>query len=301
MMCGIPLILAAVVWSGGGEGGVGLSVETGATRVDPARSMFVTLKLTAPKGVEATPPDLRPRVRGFSLAEEFAEEPETAADGSTTQTVNWRLQPEPCAEAYKIAPFAVATSAGPFVAGPVVFEPPPVRAHVDGPIEVDPSRDLPPLSWRLVGVCAAALAAVIALVAAAVALVRLAARRVRERLMSPIERAWAELGRLMKKALPERGRYKDFYVELTMVVRRYVQRRYGVRAPHLTTEEFFAELASSGKATPSSLALREFLEAADLVKFAGVEATPAMAEGAVDSARTYLKNEEPKMKAEGAA
>ena len=102
--------------------------------------------------------------------------------------------------------------------------------------------------------------------------------------MSPIERAWVELDRLLKRGLPGRGRYKDFYVELTMVVRRYIQRRYGIKAPHMTTEEFLRE------AKPSD-GLRRFLESADMVKFAGVEATPEMADDATDSARDYLKSD----------
>ena len=110
--------------------------------------------------------------------------------------------------------------------------------------------------------------------------------------MSPIERAWVELDRLLKKGLPGRGKYKDFYVELTMVVRRYVQRKYGIKAPHLTTEEFFAELQNSNTQTlDNSNTLRRFLESADLVKFAGVEATPEMADEATDSARGYLKSD----------
>ena len=110
--------------------------------------------------------------------------------------------------------------------------------------------------------------------------------------MSPIERAWVELDRLLKKGLPGRGRYKDFYVELTMVVRRYVQRKYGIKAPHLTTEEFFAELAKSNNQTiKQSNNLRRFLESADMVKFAGVEATPEMADEATDSARGYLSSD----------
>ena len=107
--------------------------------------------------------------------------------------------------------------------------------------------------------------------------------------MSPIERAWVELDRLLKKGLPGRGRYKDFYVELTMVVRRYVQRKYGVKAPHLTTEEFLRELKDERRETRDEL--RKFLESADMVKFAGVEATPDMADEATDSAKNYLSQD----------
>ena len=109
--------------------------------------------------------------------------------------------------------------------------------------------------------------------------------------MSPIERAWVELDRLLKKGLPGRGRYKDFYVELTMVVRRYVQRKYGIKAPHLTTEEFLRNERIVELSNNRIAELKAFLESADMVKFAGVEATPDMADAATDSARGYLKSD----------
>jgi hypothetical protein len=67
-----------------------------------------------------------------------------------------------------------------------------------------------------------------------------------------------------------------------MVVRRYIQRKYGIRAPNMTTEEFLREAKPSDE-------LRRFLESADMVKFAGVAATPEMADAATDSARRYLE------------
>ena len=78
-----------------------------------------------------------------------------------------------------------------------------------------------------------------------------------------------------------------------MVVRRYVERKYGVKAPNMTTQEFLGELARrasdvSVQRIGDPAALREFLESADLVKFAGVEATPEMADTATGKARNYL-------------
>jgi len=292
------LLIAATVLEMS-QNGIDLKIEADRTQIDPGRSVFLTVTMRAPKDVRATLPDFRERARGFSLAEDGARKSARNADGSSVETVDWRLVPEPCADVYKIAPFAVSASPQllssaadegslSFVAGPVYFENPPPRETVTGGMESDPQKDLPPLSWRLVGWCAAALAAAAALLASAVALVRYVARRVKEHRMSPIERAWAELERLLRKGLPGRGRYKDFYVELTMVVRRYVQRKYGIKAPHLTTEEFFGEIGARGM---ESEELRRFLESADLVKFAGVQATPEMADGATDSARRYLEDD----------
>ena len=282
--------------------GIELKVDGGPETVDPARSVFVTVTLSSPHDVKAVPPDLRDRVRGFSLAEDFAEPPKTGKDGRIVQTVNWKLVPEPCAEEYKIAPFLVAASPRllssrdddgslSFVAGPVRFAAPPAREPVTGGMEVDPRKDLPPLSWRLVGWIAAALAALCVAAWGLWRALAYIARRVKEHRMSPIERAWAELDRLLKKGLPGRGRYKDFYVELTMVVRRYVQRKYGIRAPHLTTEEFLRECGAEPGRAGDTASLAKFLESADMVKFAGVEATPEMADGATDAARGYLESD----------
>ena len=295
-------LLAAVLLETG-AGGIGLKVESETQVVDPARSVFLRMELRVPRDRTASLPDLRDRVVGFSLAEDFAEDPRHDDDGSTVQVVNWRLVPEPCAEAYKVRPFAVKgspkvfktrTDEGrySFVAGPIRFGSPAARDPVTGGMEADPRKDLPPLSWRLVGWVSLGLLGLSAILGLAALGIKHLVRRVREHRMSPIERAWVELDRLLKKGLPGRGRYKDFYVELTMVVRRYVQRKYGIKAPHLTTEEFFAELQGSNAQTVGrSDDLRRFLESADLVKFAGVEATPEMADEATDSAKGYLKGD----------
>ena len=298
----ITFLIAAVLFETT-QFGIDLKVESETKVIDPSRSVFLRMEIRTPHDKKADMPDLRDRVVGFSLVEDFAEEPVKEKDGSTVQVANWRLVPEPCADVYKLKPFVVKASptiwkaqsdAGKFsfIGGPIYFENPAAREPVTGGMETDPKKDLPPLSWKLVGWVALAILVVLVILAGLVGLTRYIARRVKEHRMSPIERAWVELDRLLKKGLPGRGRYKDFYVELTMVVRRYVQRKYGIKAPHLTTEEFFAELQNSNTQTlDNSNTLRKFLESADLVKFAGVEATPEMADEATDSARGYLKSD----------
>ena len=293
-------ILIAAVLLETGAGGIDLKVESETKVIDPARSVFLRVELRTPHDRSAEMPDLRDRVVGFSLVEDFAEEPRKEKDGSTVQVANWRLVPEPCADVYKVKPFVVKGSPKiwkaqsdegkfSFIGGPIYFENPAAREPVTGEMETDPKKDLPPLSWKLVGWVALAILAVLVILAALVWLARYITRRVKEHRMSPIERAWVELDRLLKKGLPGRGRYKDFYVELTMVVRRYVQRKYGIKAPHLTTEEFLKEFREEGRGKKEEL--RKFLESADMVKFAGVEATPEMADEATDSARGYLKSD----------
>ena len=287
--------------------GVGITIDAEPEAVDLARDFYVTVTLTTPQGVTASLQDLRDRFKGFKMAYEQPdkEQPVTNKDGRTTLVTHWCLVPKPLAEGderrrYRLAPFVVQVGESSFATAPVFFTPPAVREPVKGELEIDPSRDLPPLSWKLVGICAGVLAGMLLILALAYFIFRKIKLAVRVHRMSPIERALYELDKLLKKGLPGRGFYKDFYVELTMVVRRYIERQYGVRAPNLTTDEFLRTAGTNAEFTQASVAeLKAFLESADLVKFAGLEATPEMADGATGKARNYLTSDDQQRK-EGA-
>jgi hypothetical protein len=89
-----------------------------------------------------------------------------------------------------------------------------------------------------------------------------------EIVLSPEELARIELDKLAKSGLAETN-VVQFYVELTAVVRRYIERTTGIRAPEQTTEEFLREISrASTFDRNTNERLRNFLESADLVKFA---------------------------------
>lgn len=265
--------------------------------MDLAKDFFVTLSISYPPsaGISTNAvlaellPDLQDRFQGFRIAEDFAEEPVVEPDGTVSVSSRWRLVPSPLAERYRVAPFSVAER---FWTDPVVFPPPTPLEPAAGDMEINPVPDSPPwtvkrmlfwLGWLL---AASAVAAVI------FAVFRRVRQMVRIHKMSPIERALHELAVLLGKDLPSRGLYKDFYVELTMVVRRYISLRHGIRAPQLTTDEFLREAQDSPAFTPeASRRLKTFLESADLVKFAGLEATRDMADDATARAREYLEGD----------
>ncbi len=289
VLCGFIFSLSAEQVADLSRDGVGITIDAEPRAVDLARDFYVTVTLSTPSGVTAELPDLRDRFQGFRVAENFAEKPVTDKDGRTTTVSRWRLEPDPLARRYRLAPFAVQSGSGSFATAPVLFDSPAAREAATGEIEVDPTRDLPPFSWKLVGICAAALAGLLLVLALLYFIFRKIRLAVRVHRMSPLERALYELDKLLKKGLPGRGFYKDFYVELTMVVRRYIERRYGVRAPNLTTDEFLRAAGADPAFPQTSIAeLKAFLESADLVKFAGLEATPEMADGATGKARNYL-------------
>lgn len=279
-------VIAAVLFQTERDG-VAIKIESGDAQINPAKSTILTMSISAPKGTIAGIPDIRERTKGFSTVDDFINDPVETADGKMEYVSEWRLVPEPCAKTYKIMPFAV----GNIICGPVKFEMPSSREPVTGGMEIDPRKDLPPMSWKLFGQIVFALALAALVIIALVRLVAFIRRKIREHRMSPIERAWLELERLLGRGLPGRGRYKDFYVELTMVVRRYIQRKYGIKAPNMTTSEFLRETAQQRSDISGREELKEFLESADMVKFAGVEATPEMADDATGRAKKYLKED----------
>lgn len=300
MMMFNSLILAASLFTVSNNG-VDVTLSSECDVIDPAKSVFVDLKIVSPGDVEVVEPDLAARARGFSSVENIAGEPYVNGEGRRVVRSQWRLVPEPCAKEYKIAPFAVKTKSGSsFVAGPVYFKNPPARAEVSGEMQINPQKDPPPFSWKLVGRYALIFLGFLIAAAAVWLLIRYVARRVKEHKMTPVERAWVELERLIKKKLPQSGKFKDFYVELTLVVRRYIQRKHGLKAPHLTTEEFFAEVEKVPSFPKNAIAgLMEFLNAADMIKFAGVKATLELADDAANSARAYIASDESMTKGGG--
>jgi hypothetical protein len=110
--------------------------------------------------------------------------------------------------------------------------------------------------------------------------------------MSPRERALRELSRLLARGLVSKRQIKDFYLELTMIVRRYIERAHGIRAPEQTTAEFLAAVREDRRFSATVIdKLRTFLQAADLVKFARFEPAPEAIERATGTAREYIETD----------
>ncbi len=281
------------------DGPVSIRLEASHDRINPTEDLMVTFTVEAPSHLAVNLPDLRDRFSGFATAEDFATDP-IEANGKTRQTYRWRLTPEPAAKRYRLAPFAVETldrrlsppGRAAFATKPVLFPGEAARPTVTGDTEVEPLPEWVPPTAKTVTLWALCAVSGLALLATLLYGLTRLSRRVREYRMSPLERALAELNRLLGRNLPERGLFKEFYIELTMVVRRYIERTHGIRAPEQTTQEFLAAAAQNARFTPDVLAqLRTFLESADLVKFAGQEATVAMTGDATGKAKSYIESD----------
>ena len=118
-------------------------------------------------------------------------------------------------------------------------------------------------------------------------------RRRVEQQRSAYEDAVSHLRRLEDKGAPDTDAADSWFVELSAIVRRYLEGRYEIRAPELTTEEFLqVAIARPELTTEHRKLLEAFLERCDRVKFAGYRpdaeesiATLAAARGFVEDTR----------------
>ncbi|MBA3820573.1 MAG: hypothetical protein H0X17_16905 [Deltaproteobacteria bacterium] len=151
-------------------------------------------------------------------------------------------------------------------------------------------------SWMLVlGLVSFGLVAI----SGGVLLVRgMRARRGLEQQRSAYDDAVAQLRALEDRGAPDAAAADSWFVALSAIVRTYLEKRYGIRAPELTTEEFLQHVAdhrTDGSARLSAehrALLVQFLERCDRVKFAGYRpdaeeslATLAAARGFIEDTR----------------
>jgi len=108
---------------------------------------------------------------------------------------------------------------------------------------------------------------------------------------------WAkqELAALLAEDLIARGLAQEFFYRISGIVRGYIERRFDVSAPEMTTEEFLAAAGQDSRFDASQTAsLNEFLTACDLVKYARHDPSADEATGAVRAAEAFVERTRPR-------
>jgi len=87
--------------------------------------------------------------------------------------------------------------------------------------------------------------------------------------LPPWEKAYQQLEALRRENLLDKGNFKEFFTRVADITRHYMEDRFDIHAPHMTTEEFLYSLGIIGHLNEGQKAsLKGFLDSCDMVKFA---------------------------------
>ena len=106
----------------------------------------------------------------------------------------------------------------------------------------------------------------------------------------PVGEAFEALKRLESSHLPSRGEFDSYYVQLTSIIRRYIERQASIPASTQTTQEFLAAAAQAAQLNAEARQiLDDLLTYADQVKFAQRSSTEADCSLAFSYASEFLR------------
>lgn len=303
-----------------GPGPAKLVLRVGSLAVGLADRVRVEEELVVEPGFEAEFPEYLPDdFEGFAVVDLESERsmrgaatestskdgaPEGSLEGSPPQKVRRRkrlsLEPLRSGE-LRIAPLEVyfrragEESESSFQTDPVTIAVHPIEGVEK--LAVSPPEGIftrPPdgerTSWTGAWVAAAAGAGVI-LVALLVFLRRRPKREPAP--PPPHEVAWENLRRLVAMDLVSKGELERFFVYLSGILRQYIEDRFHVRAPELTTEEFFAAATRAPELAPERDRLRRFLDLSDQVKFARYAPPPETVQESFDVVKGFIEETTP--------
>jgi hypothetical protein len=108
------------------------------------------------------------------------------------------------------------------------------------------------------------------------------------------EIALEQLAALLARNLPASGQIKEYFSGLSDIVRHYIERRFDLRAPEMTTPEFL-EAMNKAQALrhEHKQILREFLACCDMVKFAKYGPSEQEIEAAADMTKRFIYETQP--------
>jgi len=105
----------------------------------------------------------------------------------------------------------------------------------------------------------------------------------------PYETALISLDELEMKKLWQSGRVKEYHTEITEIIRTYFEKRFSLPALELTTDETLEVLKSKSESSSVIPLTKDFLQNADMVKFAKFVPLNEINEAMIKQARQIVK------------
>lgn len=102
------------------------------------------------------------------------------------------------------------------------------------------------------------------------------------------------LDEIRRKNLIEQGKIKEYYYQVSNVLRHYIEGRFAIMAPERTTEEFLGELQKTSVLNSDQKSvLKSFLTHCDMVKFARFSPTQEQIEQVFATALDFIDQTKP--------
>lgn len=254
---------------------VSVNVTLGPPVIPFHRQAQFTIAVEAPEGVDITFPDMLERFGGLNVYGTPTYSMEPRGDGRVLRTETYTLDAVFVGD-YAIAPVTVEYGDGESVVVPSpglrvreLTEAEQAEAEqFESAIALPPTPTTPVYqSWRFWTFLLA-----LAILAAVGAIYWLRRRKPQLAVVEHIpawERAYRRLRELDERHLPEQGKYEPYYVDLSAILRYYIEDRFQLHAPEMTTPEFLDAASRSGVVTgEQQQRIATFLRHCDLVKFA---------------------------------
>lgn len=278
------------------SGGVTFIVKASSTTINTAQTLTLTLISESASGWMAHLPAVGDKLGRFSVAARVTHQPTLSGGTTTDREASFELEPF-LPGSYVIPPFSVSATNGTTTK---VISSDPIRVTVTSLVPNGAKEPLKlkalagpvpePSVWPEVIAGGAVLIAVIA--ATVIMLIGRIMRRRRERITAvpPWVRATKDLDRLVRLDLTMNGRHKEFYNRISLLVRRYIEELFEIKAPEQTTEEFLYSVRYSSVLGRHRRFLGEFLAHCDLVKFSAYLPAQDEVHRAIRSCREFISS-----------
>lgn len=110
-----------------------------------------------------------------------------------------------------------------------------------------------------------------------------------EDLLPPHERALKALETLKENKLWQNGQEKEYYTQLTDILREYIDDRFHINAMEMTSSQILSVLRSNKETKAVDNQLKQILEMADFVKFAKMRPLPDDNEASMRDAISFVE------------
>ena len=107
--------------------------------------------------------------------------------------------------------------------------------------------------------------------------------------LPPHQIALDALDNLRFKKIWQSGRIKDYHTELTDIIREYLNGRFYIHAPEMTTDEIMEALKVTASNDQARQKIWQTLTMADLVKFAKMQPLPLEHDASFNNAFDFVK------------